>query len=156
MTVVLPDLMQKPVSGLAHVADDLVLMAETAAIFGLSDAQATKLRAALLAGDAAAAPELARLGLDAVPLGTPPDTEIHPVRALALTVSQTCNLACGYCYAAGGSFGGADTRMDWTVAKGAIDQLIDATVPGGGVKIAFMGGAHGGAGFDPKIRDLRK
>ncbi len=140
MTVVLPDLMQKPVSGLAHVADDLVLMAETAAIFGLSDAQATKLRAALLAGDAAAAPELARLGLDAVPLGTPPDTEIHPVRALALTVSQTCNLACGYCYAAGGSFGGADTRMGWTVAKGAIDQLIDATVPGGGVKIAFMGG----------------
>jgi uncharacterized protein len=140
MTGVLPDIKRKPPSGLAHVAGDLVLMAETAAIFGLSGAQAAKLRIALQAGDATAAPELARLGLEAPTLGAPPAVGVHPVRALALTVSQTCNLACGYCYAAGGSFGGADTRMGWDVAKRAIDQLIDATVPGGGVKIAFMGG----------------
>jgi uncharacterized protein len=140
MTAVLLDLKQKPPSGLAHVAGDLVLMAETAAIFGLSGAEVAKLRIALQAGDAAAAPELARLGLEAPALGMPPAVGIHPVRALALTVSQTCNLACGYCYAAGGSFGGADTRMGWDVAKRAIDQLIEATVPGGGVKIAFMGG----------------
>ncbi|MGC1505269.1 MAG: radical SAM protein [Sulfitobacter sp.] len=140
MTDVIPDLKQKPPSALAHVAGDLVLMAETAAIFGLSDPEAAKLRIALQAGDAAAAPELARLGLEAPVFAVPPVTQIPPVRALALTVSQTCNLACGYCYAAGGSFGGADTRMGWDVAKRAIDQLIEATVPGGGVKIAFMGG----------------
>jgi len=56
MTGVLPDLKRKPPSGLAHVAGDLVLMAETAAIFGLSGAQAAKLRIALQAGDATAAP----------------------------------------------------------------------------------------------------
>ncbi|MDF3415882.1 SPASM domain-containing protein [Sulfitobacter sp. M57] len=140
MTAVLPELKQRPASGLAHVADDLLLMAETAAIFGLSGVQAAELRSALLAGDRVAAPVLARLGLEAPAAGIPPAPQIHPVRALALTVSQTCNLACGYCYAAGGSFGGADTRMGWDVAKRAIDQLIEATVPGGGVKIAFMGG----------------
>ncbi|MGB5864546.1 MAG: radical SAM protein [Sulfitobacter sp.] len=134
------DLKTRPASALAHVAGDLVLMAETAAIFGLSSLEADSLRTALRAGDAAAAPALVRLGLEAVPLGLPPVSAIQPARALALTVSQTCNLACGYCYAAGGNFGGADTRMGWDVAKRAIDQLIEATVPGGGVKIAFMGG----------------
>lgn len=127
-------------SALAHVAGDLLLMADTAAIFGLSQDDAQRMQHALLAGDASAQAELARLGLDAPMRRPPPAVEIHPVRALALTVSQTCNLACGYCYAAGGSFGGPDTRMGWDVAKQAIDQLIAATVPGGGVKIAFMGG----------------
>lgn len=127
-------------SALAHVAGDVLLMAETAAIFGLSQDDAHRMQRALLAGDASTQKELSRLGLDAPMQVGPPKVNVHPVRALALTVSQTCNLACGYCYAAGGSFGGADTRMGWNVAKRAIDQLIAGTVPGGGVKIAFMGG----------------
>ncbi|MGJ8605111.1 MAG: radical SAM protein [Marivita sp.] len=139
MTLVLPD-QETRSSALAHVAGDILLMADTAAIFGLSTPEAARMRAALLAGDDTAHAELARLGLDAPMQAGPPSVDVHPVRALALTVSQTCNLACGYCYAAGGSFGGADTRMGWEVAKRAIDQLITATVPGGGVKIAFMGG----------------
>jgi uncharacterized protein len=49
-------------------------------------------------------------------------------------------MACGYCYAAGGSFGGPDTTMSFDVARRAIDQLITPCPPGGEVKIAFMGG----------------
>ena len=141
MTLDLPVRDPKPAtSALAHVAGDMLLMAETAAIFGLTKAQAAQMVQALAAGDDVAASSLARLGLDA-PAPVPPAPQvIAPVRALALTVSQTCNLACGYCYAAGGSFGGADTRMTWDVARAAIDQLIEATIPGGHVKIAFMGG----------------
>lgn len=139
MTSVFPKPEVQP-SALAHVAGDVLLMAETAAIFGLSQDDAGRMRHALQSGDAAARAELARLGLEAPLQARPPPVDIHPVRALALTVSQTCNLACGYCYAAGGSFGGADTRMGWDVARRAIDQLITGTVPGGGVKIAFMGG----------------
>lgn len=130
----------RSISAVAHVAGDLLLMADTAAIFGLSPEDARHMRNALKNGDAAAEEALSRLGLAAPLQGRPPQIEVHPVRALALTVSQTCNLACGYCYAAGGSFGGADTRMDWGVAKRAIDQLIGSAVPGSGVKIAFMGG----------------
>lgn len=127
-------------SALAHVAGDVLLMAETAAIFGLSTSDSQRMRQALLSGDDAAKAELARFGLEAPMQTRPSRVDVYPVRALALTVSQTCNLACGYCYAAGGSFGGADTRMGWDVARRAIDQLIASTVPGGGVKIAFMGG----------------
>ncbi|SMX50666.1 radical SAM/SPASM domain-containing protein [Maliponia aquimaris] len=139
MTPVLPR-QDARASALAHVAGDVLLMAETAAIFGLSANDAAQMRRALRAGDAAARVELARIGLEAPAQAPPPRVDVHPVRALALTVSQTCNLACGYCYAAGGNFGGADTHMGWEVASKAIDQLIAGTVPGGGAKIAFMGG----------------
>lgn len=141
MTLDLPLGDLKPAtSALAHVAGDMLLMAETAAIFGLTEAQAAEMAQALAAGDAVAADSLAKLGLDA-PAAVPAAPEVvAPARALALTVSQTCNLACGYCYAAGGSFGGTDRRMTEAVARRAIDQLIEATPPGGHVKIAFMGG----------------
>ena len=127
-------------SGLAHVAGDIALIAETAAVYRVSSGDAVRLADALSSGDLAAVPELERLGLHAPGVGAPPAVSVEPIRALALTVSQTCNLACGYCYAAGGSFGGADTRMSWQVAKRAIDQLLENTVPGAGAKIAFMGG----------------
>ena len=127
-------------SGHAHVAGDIALLTETAAIFRITEDDAARLGAALEAGDFAALPELERLGLQVPATGSPPDVSVSPIRALALTVSQTCNLACGYCYAAGGSFGGADTRMKWDVARRAIDQLLDSALPGSGAKIAFMGG----------------
>lgn len=127
-------------SGLAHVAGNVALMAETAAVYRLNSGDATLLARALEQGDAKALPELERLGLHAPATSDPPVLSVEPIRALALTVSQTCNLACGYCYAAGGSFGGADTRMTWPVAQQAIDQLLENTIPGAGAKIAFMGG----------------
>jgi uncharacterized protein len=128
----------RPQSPHVHLAGDIALVAETAALYRLDEGQAAALAEGLLAGDAL--PALARLGLTA-PLPEPPPADpTRPVRALALTVSQTCNLACVYCYASGGNFGGSNKRMAWEVAEGAIDALIASIPPGGSVKIAFMGG----------------
>jgi uncharacterized protein len=122
----------------AHLVGQSLLLAESAQIFGLTAAQANEMAAALAQGDGATDAALGRLGLAA-----PPDSDrggVRPVRALALTVAQSCNLACSYCYAAGGEFGGAAKIMSWPVARAAIDQLISSSPPGGMVKIAFMGG----------------
>ena len=137
----IPDLISpsRPQSAHAHLAGDVLLLADQASVFGLAPKDALRMSRALAMGDAATTSELARLGLDSVPAPVH-DAGLHPVRALALTVSQSCNMACGYCYAAGGSFGGPDTRMSPDVAQRAIDQLITETPPGGMVKIAFMGG----------------
>ncbi|MFD1342234.1 radical SAM protein [Litorisediminicola beolgyonensis] len=120
-----------------HLAGDMLLLSERAAVYGLRPDQAALLSDALASGTATEA--LARFGLDA-PAVTETAEGAGPVRALALTVSQSCNMACGYCYAAGGSFGGPEGRMTETVARAAIDRLLAATPPGGAVKIAFMGG----------------
>lgn len=128
----------RPRSAQVHLAGNVALVAETAALYRLDEAQAAALAEGLLAGTADAA--LARLGLIAPDSLPPPADPSRPVRALALTVSQTCNLACVYCYASGGNFGGPDKRMPWDVARQAIDALVGATPPGGSVKIAFMGG----------------
>lgn len=128
----------RPRSRHAHVAGGVALIADSAALYALAEAEASALGRALDAGDGSAEAALARLGL-AVP-DAPQPAGAGAVRALALTVSQACNLACGYCYAAGGSFGGPETRMEPEVARRAIDALIAGAPPGGSVKIAFMGG----------------
>lgn len=130
----------RPDSRHAHVAGDIVLLAETAALFQLDEAQAERLGAGLTAGDETTAEELAALGLIAPEPAAPLADPSRPVQALALTVSQTCNLACVYCYASGGHFGGPDKHMPWDVARTAIDNLISGVPPGSSVKIAFMGG----------------
>src|SRR3954471_18873866 len=48
-----------------------------------------------------------RAYIESTPLTSP------PLRALSLAVSQKCNLACSYCYAEGGSFGGEPRNMPW-------------------------------------------
>ena len=130
----------RPRSAHAHLAGDVALLAETAAVFRLDDAAAEVLAQGLAGGDAATAVALSRLGLTAPEPVPPPSDPTRPVRALALTVSQTCNLACVYCYASGGNFGGPDKRMPWDVARQAIDALVASAPPGGSLKIAFMGG----------------
>ena len=130
----------RPRSAHAHLAGDLALVAETMALYRLDEGQVDMLARGLEAGDATTAEALARLGLD-LPVPRPlPSDPARPVRALTLTVSQTCNLACIYCYAGGGSFGGPDQRMDWEVARQALEALIADTPPGGSVRVAFMGG----------------
>ena len=128
----------RPRSPQVHLAGDVALLAETAALYRLDEAQAALLAEGLMSGTADAA--LVRLGLTAPEPMPPPPDPARPVRAIALTVSQTCNLACVYCYASGGNFGGPDKRMSWDVARQAIDALVGGTPPGGSVKIAFMGG----------------
>lgn len=128
----------RPQSPQAHLAGEVLLLAESAGVYSLDPATAGDLRRAMAGGEAALTDALARLGLDA-PIAPTPATP-GPVRALALTVSQSCNMACGYCYASGGGFGGPDTAMPLDVAKTAIDRLIAEAPPGAAVRIAFMGG----------------
>lgn len=62
-------------------------------------------------------------------------------QSISLNVSSSCNLSCSYCYAARGSFGGAQPEpMTWYVARTAIDSLLaraDAAAP---ITVGFIGG----------------
>jgi uncharacterized protein len=60
---------------------------------------------------------------------------------LSLNVSSTCNLSCGYCYAARGAFGGAQKQpMSWPTARMAIDRLLSQAERTRPVTIGFLGG----------------
>jgi len=62
-------------------------------------------------------------------------------QSISLNVSSSCNLSCSYCYAARGSFGGAQNEpMNWQTARAAIDALLaraDAAAP---ITVGFLGG----------------
>jgi uncharacterized protein len=62
------------------------------------------------------------------------------VHALSLAVAQTCNLACSYCYAQQGEFGGAARSMPLEVAERSVDLLVGRAEPGTRVNLAFLGG----------------
>jgi uncharacterized protein len=70
--------------------------------------------------------------------GTPPAPP--PVRSLSLNVAQICNMACGYCYADAGRFGGRARLMRDEVARAAIDRLVEESEPGASLVLGFMGG----------------
>jgi uncharacterized protein len=92
-------------------------------------------------GDAAAlAALLADVGVDAPRYidDTPPREP--PVRALSLAVAQKCNLGCSYCYAQGGSFGGAATSMELQTALDSVDLLFSDVRAGERVNLTFLGG----------------
>lgn len=72
--------------------------------------------------------------VDDTPLESP------AVHALSLAVAQTCNLACTYCYAQGGEFGGAARSMPLEVAERTVDLLVGGALPGARVNLAFLGG----------------
>jgi len=61
-------------------------------------------------------------------------------RSLSLAISQTCNLACTYCYAQEGSFGGSAKAMSREVAYRAVDYLLSQAVEGDRVHLSFLGG----------------
>src|SRR5437763_2503802 len=64
-----------------------------------------------------------------------------PPQSISLNVSSSCNLTCGYCYAARGSFGGAQpSPMDWPTARAAIDRLLADVDPSAPITIGFLGG----------------
>ena len=90
---------------------------------------------ALERGDAAAVAELRTLA------PAPPviDGNLLPVTALSLNVAQACNLACTYCYADEGKFGGSAQLMSEQTAIRGIDHLI-AGAPGSRVMVGFIGG----------------
>lgn len=83
---------------------------------------------------------LARLGVDAPAYVDDAPPQQPPVRALSLAVAQKCNLGCSYCYAQGGSFGGAATSMQLDTALASVDLLFGDVVAGERVNLTFLGG----------------
>jgi uncharacterized protein len=77
------------------------------------------------------------LDLGSAPAPSLPSTALG---AISLAISQTCNLSCGYCYAEGGNFGGTDSLMSESVARGAVDRLLAGRSAGERASIAFLGG----------------
>lgn len=70
----------------------------------------------------------------------PEPIEPPPLHSLSLNVAQTCNMACVYCYADEGRFGGSSRLMSEEVAFRAIDRLYSEAAPGSDVVVGFMGG----------------
>ncbi len=62
-------------------------------------------------------------------------------QSISLNVSSSCNLSCSYCYAAQGSFQGAQpSPMTWEVARAAIDKLLSDADPQAPITVGFLGG----------------
>jgi uncharacterized protein len=62
-------------------------------------------------------------------------------QSISLNVSSSCNLTCGYCYAARGAFGGKQAApMDWRTAQDAVDRLVAVADPSCPITIGFLGG----------------
>jgi len=116
------------------------LVADGSRIYDVDPGFAQALNEAAARGGAAAERALlASLGLLGVP-AIAPSFDAPPVNALSLAIAQRCNLACGYCYADGGTFGGEARAMDWEVARLAVDGLLGGIAAGGRASLAFMGG----------------
>jgi uncharacterized protein len=72
----------------------------------------------------------------------PLDSVVEPApQSVSLNVSSSCNLSCSYCYAARGSFDGAQPQpMSWEVARAAIDRLLRDADPTSPITVGFLGG----------------
>ncbi|TPI62535.1 SPASM domain-containing protein [Mesorhizobium sp. B3-1-3] len=78
-------------------------------------------------------PSMGEVGLDHI-------SEPQP-QSISLNVSSSCNLTCGYCYAARGGFGGVQTTlMEWPTARAAIDRLLSGADSESPITIGFLGG----------------
>jgi uncharacterized protein len=69
---------------------------------------------------------------------SPWNAERYP-SAISLNLAQSCNLACSYCYADEGKFGGKQRLMPVEVAEKTIERTIDRA-QGRRVTIGFIGG----------------
>lgn len=110
-------------------------------VYDVDSAVYEQLDRARRAGDEPALRDLLeRLGIDAPAYVDDEAPARPPVRALSLAVAQKCNLGCSYCYAEGGSFGGAATSMELETALAAVDLLFGEVGAGERVNLAFLGG----------------
>jgi uncharacterized protein len=110
-------------------------------LYDVSGEILTQIEAALALGDqGAVAQMLAELGLDAPPAIDDQPVTDPPLHALSLAVAQKCNLACTYCYAQQGGFGGPAKDMSLETACRAIDLLLHRCSGSGPVNLAFLGG----------------
>lgn len=63
-----------------------------------------------------------------------------PVKSMCLNVAHDCNLRCHYCFASQGDFGGARILMPFSVAKSAVDFLIQHSGTRHNLELDFFGG----------------
>lgn len=84
--------------------------------------------------------ELTALGIDLPPLITDEPLSDPPLHALSLAIAQKCNLACTYCYADQGDFGGPSKKMPLETAKKSIELLLQDKQAGDQVQLTFLGG----------------
>jgi uncharacterized protein len=119
----------------------LAFLIERSALFEVDPGFA----AALHAGDPGAVAELAIVRDGGQQPGHQPEAlsqlgTLPAPRAISLNVAQSCNLACSYCYADEGRFGGVARRMPLAVARRAVDGLLRTAPPHDRVLIGFIGG----------------
>jgi organic radical activating enzyme len=77
--------------------------------------------------------------LDFVPPAEPTHHGAEPGGVL-LMVTQTCNLACSYCYGDGGTYGGRTKLLPVATAQAAIDGMIRRAPNRRTFNVAFFGG----------------
>lgn len=63
-----------------------------------------------------------------------------PIKAMCLNICHDCNMACEYCFASKGDFGGAREVMPLETAKKAIDFLIQHSENQKSLEVEFFGG----------------
>jgi len=117
-----------------------LLLVDGSQIFAIEDKFAELLVAADAEGGNAARALLAKHGLSLKRFIRDEPLEDPPLRSLSLAVAERCNLACSYCYAEGGSFGGRLQDMSWEVAESSIQRLFADAKSGERVNLAFLGG----------------
>ena len=107
-------------------------------VYGISEADADVFREA---PDGAAVRQLlASAGINASPAINDVPLSSMPMQSLSLAIAQKCNLACSYCYAQEGDFGGKAKSMPPDIAFAAVHRLLDNSSPGSKVNLAFLGG----------------
>lgn len=74
------------------------------------------------------------------PMPAPHDPARIPLGTLVLEAAQACNLRCTYCYAGGGSYGGAARLMDPALARRAARHLVEASGDRDSVTLVLFGG----------------
>ncbi len=62
------------------------------------------------------------------------------LKSMCLDIAHDCNLACDYCFASQGSFGGKPSLMDEETGKAAIDYLLEASKDRKYLDVDFFGG----------------
>jgi uncharacterized protein len=117
--------------------DQHLLVVDGSQIFKIDDAFGRQL-ATMHHDDAAALLGQHGIGLKQF-IGDEPLAD-PPLRALSLAVAERCNLGCTYCYAEGGSFGGAARDMPWEIAEASVRRLFADAKQGERVNLAFLGG----------------
>jgi uncharacterized protein len=122
------------------VSGPRLLVVDGSRIYDLSPDVAAELDLLQAIGDQAVEEALQRHGLGSVPYIDDTPLISPPMRSLSLAVAQTCNLACAYCYAQGGQFGGTAKIMPWSVARSAVLRLLDSAAAGDRINLSFLGG----------------